>query len=163
MPREMASRRPCRRASYSASLLDTSKRIWKVYLSYSPFGEMKSMPSPPPPNVSRRSTCSSDPRWMLEQVFDFLSIQPGSRLELETWLLFLVWISARVLLVRLPIWRCDQSHPDCVRCHPVGSPWLLRSCTHRNNAIASLMWSVLRREVSESAGITPLIWRVIHW
>ena len=52
MPSEMASQRPCRRASYSASLLDTSKRIWKTYLSCSPFGEMKSTPAPPPPNFN---------------------------------------------------------------------------------------------------------------
>ena len=163
MPSEMTSRRPCRRASYSASLLDTSKWIgkhtWVAHLLER--WRVRLLLLRPVLKI-RRSTWSSDLKRMVQRVLDFLFTQPGSQPGLETWLLFLAWILARVLLVRLPILRCDQSHLGCVRYHPLGSPWWLISCTRRSNVATSLRWSVLHREVSELVGIILLIQRVLH-
>jgi hypothetical protein len=48
MPISMAIRRPQRRASYSAMLLDVGKCKRTAYLMCSPRGEMKSRPAPAP-------------------------------------------------------------------------------------------------------------------
>jgi hypothetical protein len=48
MPISVAIRRPQRRASYSAMLLDAGKCMRITYLICSPRGEMKSRPAPAP-------------------------------------------------------------------------------------------------------------------
>jgi hypothetical protein len=48
MPVSMAIRRPQRKSSYSAMLLDAGKCRRTAYLMCSPRGEMKSRPTPAP-------------------------------------------------------------------------------------------------------------------
>ena len=163
MPREMASQRPCRRASYFALLLDTSKRIWKTYLSCSPFGEMKSTPAPPPPNFSKPSKYMVQWSDMDGGVGIWFSLH-SARKSTRAWdLIAVLGVNfSSSAPSRLPTLRCDQSRLGYVRCLPVGNPWQLISCTRRSNAVTSLKLSVLRREAFELVGIAPLIQRVLH-
>ena len=160
----MASRRPCRRASYSASLLDTSKRIWKTYLSCSPFGKMKSMPAPPPPNFSEPSNYMV--QWSeMDAGAGIWFSHHSARKSTRAWDLIVVFglnfsSSAPSLTAHLEMQPVTSG---CVRYHPMASPWRSRSCICRSNVVTSLMWSVLRREVSESVGIATLTQRVLHW
>src|SRR4051812_37679830 len=46
---DLVIRIPCKRASYSASLLEAlSKLTWRMYFSFSPLGEISSTPAPAP-------------------------------------------------------------------------------------------------------------------
>jgi hypothetical protein len=55
MPREIARRSLCSRASYSASLFEIFQKICKTYLSCSPYGEINSTPAPTPSSLSESS------------------------------------------------------------------------------------------------------------
>src|SRR3954462_7581509 len=57
MPMDTAIRRPCRRASYSAALLESVYIIWSTYWTVSPVGDVKTMPAPSPANILEPSKC----------------------------------------------------------------------------------------------------------
>ena len=77
IPRETARLSPCRSASYSASLLETSNRIWSTYLSCSPLGEVNKTSAPPPSSLSDPSKYTTKFSGMLGGVeLDFHATQP---------------------------------------------------------------------------------------
>src|SRR3954466_13889157 len=70
MPMDTAIRRPCRRASYSAALLDSVYIIWSTYWTVSPVGDVKTTPAPSPANILEPSKC------MIQ--FEYVSYSLGS-------------------------------------------------------------------------------------
>src|SRR3954466_6429054 len=57
MPMDTAIRRPCRRASYSAILLESVYMIWSTYWTVSPVGDVRTTPAPSPANILEPSKC----------------------------------------------------------------------------------------------------------
>src|SRR3954468_20988845 len=57
MPMDTAIRRPCRRASYSAAVLESVYIIWSTYWTVSPVGDVKTTPAPRSASILEPSKC----------------------------------------------------------------------------------------------------------